>query len=79
MNDNKCPQLICTLLLRKFREIPSKALPKEIANKAMDVIRYCEDEAILFDHKLALGKGGCKYVCRIWYRHVITVHGSCYK
>ena len=58
MNDNKCPQLICTLLLRKFREIPSKALPKEIANKAMDVIRYCEDEAILFDHKLALGKGG---------------------
>lgn len=58
MSDYECQQMICSLLLRKFRGIPKKALPKEIASKAKDVIEWCENESMKFDHKLALGDSG---------------------
>lgn len=60
MSDYKCQQMICSLLLRKFREIPQKALPMEIAAKAKDIVKWCEDESLKFDHKLALGDCGIK-------------------
>lgn len=52
--------MICSLLLRKLRDIPQKALPKEILAKANYIVKWCEDESLKFDHKLALGDCGIK-------------------